>query len=50
MDASRLGLRDLRSPGGVMGGHCGAQKSKRVHGHEEDSVGQVKEEGDGKFE
>ena len=28
MDVSRLGLRDPRSPGGVMGDPCGTQKIK----------------------
>jgi len=47
-DASRLGLRDTKSLDGVIGDPHGAWKSESIW-TDEDSVGQVKNEGDGKF-
>jgi hypothetical protein len=49
MDANRLGLRDPRCLDRVMGDPPGARKRKSTW-TDEDYVGQVKEEGDGKFE
>jgi len=48
VNTSRLGLRDPRSSGGVMGVHVVHERA-RVHGHDEDGIDQVMEEGDGKF-